>query len=62
MNICIIGGGIIGTSSAVRLKRAFPDSKITLISEAWSPNTTGDGAAGLWLPFLDPYTDKQKAE
>ena len=37
----------------------FQDSKITIFTEEFSPDTTGDGAAGLWLPYLDPHTPKE---
>jgi glycine/D-amino acid oxidase-like deaminating enzyme len=52
MKFCIIGAGIIGTSSAVRLKKAFPEAEISLISQDFSPNTTSDGAGGFWQPHL----------
>ncbi len=33
------------------------EAEVTILSEKFSPETTGDGAAGLWLPFyIDPET------
>jgi len=50
--VCVIGAGIIGLSTAYRLKEAVPDVDITIVAEEFSPNTTGDGSAGFWRPFL----------
>ena len=52
MKLCVVGAGIIGTSSAVRLKKAFPDAELKIISESFSPNTTSDGSGGFWQPHL----------
>lgn len=50
--IAIIGAGVIGTTTAARLIEQFGDSvSITLFSDQFSPNTTGDVAAGLWGPY-----------
>ena len=38
----------------------FQDAEITVFTEKFSPETTGDGAAGLWLPSVDPDTPKEK--
>ena len=56
MKVAIIGGGIIGTTSAFRLKKRFPWLKINLIAAQLSPDTTSDIAAGWWEPHLDPDT------
>jgi len=50
--VCVIGAGIIGLPTAYRLLEAVPDVDVTIISEEFSPNTTGDGSAGFWRPFL----------
>lgn len=52
MKICVVGAGIIGTSSAIRLKKAFPHSELDLISQDFSPQTTSDGSGGFWQPHL----------
>ena len=52
MKICVIGAGIVGTSSAVRLKKTFPGAELNFISESFSPNTTSDGSGGFWQPHL----------
>jgi len=57
MRIIVVGAGIIGTTSAFRIKKKFPESKLTIIAAELSPNTTSDVAAGWWEPHLDPDTD-----
>ena len=52
MKFCVVGAGIVGSSSAVRLKKAFPDAKLDIIAESFSPNTTSDGSGGFWQPHL----------
>ncbi|XP_053962432.1 D-aspartate oxidase [Anastrepha ludens] len=56
MRVAVIGGGVSGISSAIQilehLKSAGSPVEVTVISEAFSPNTTGDGSAGLWGPYL----------
>lgn len=52
--IAIIGGGVIGTSCAVHIAEQFDRQTIDvhIIAEDFTPDTTGDGSAGLWGPFL----------
>lgn len=52
MRICVIGGGIVGTSSAIRLTKAFPNADLELVSDSFSPHTTSDGSGGFWQPHL----------
>ena len=62
--IVIIGGGIIGFASAVKIVEHFQEEilkntiEVTLISNEFSPNTTGDGSAGLWGPYLCGLTSE----
>ena len=49
-NVCVIGAGVIGLSTAYCLANCGADIQVTLISEKFSPDTTGDGAAGKWNP------------
>ena len=51
MNIAIIGAGIIGLTSAYRIKESFPHACICVIAAKYSPHTTSDVSAGLWEPF-----------
>ncbi|XP_026749868.2 D-amino-acid oxidase [Galleria mellonella] len=52
VKIAVIGGGINGFSSAVKIKEKFKDAQVVLFSDEFSPNTTGDGSGGLWYPYL----------
>lgn len=49
--VCVIGAGIIGLSSALRILECIKDVEVTVISEHFSPNTTSDVAAGFWTPY-----------
>lgn len=51
-SIAVVGAGVIGLSAAVTILERDPTLKVTLIADAFSPNTTSDGAAGLILPFV----------
>ena len=56
MKIVVIGAGIIGTTTAVRLRRQFPHCDLRILASKLSPDTTSDIAAGWWEPHLDPDT------
>lgn len=63
MKIAIIGGGVNGLSSAVKIAENFyenPSVLVTLFSDVLTPNTTGDGSAGLWSPYLCGNTPVDK--
>jgi len=49
--ICVIGAGIIGLASALRLAQELKNVQITLIAENFDADTTSAGAAGLWEPY-----------
>lgn len=50
--MAVVGAGIIGVTSALAVKSAFPNYNVKIFANAFSPDTTGDGSAGLWGPFL----------
>lgn len=52
VKVAVVGAGITGLSSATVIQERFPQVSVTLIAEKFSPGTTSDGAAGLWLPYL----------
>lgn len=52
VKIAVVGAGVMGLGSAVAIQEKCPDVSITIISERFSPFTTGDGAAGIWGPYL----------
>ena len=60
--VAVVGAGIIGLSTAVCIQELEPTVDVTLISEKFSPETTGDGAAGVWGPYLLGSTPEEKIE
>ncbi|XP_072546465.1 D-aspartate oxidase-like [Salminus brasiliensis] len=62
VKVAVVGAGVIGLSTAVRLSEALQNSSVTILSEKFSPDTTSDGAAGILLPevFPDIPLDRQR--
>ncbi|XP_072046265.1 D-aspartate oxidase-like [Amphiura filiformis] len=54
--VCVIGAGIIGLSTAVCIIEQIPDVEVTIIADKFTPETTGDGANGVWSPVLSGQT------
>ncbi|XP_072046262.1 D-aspartate oxidase-like [Amphiura filiformis] len=54
--VCVIGAGIIGLSTAVCIIEQIPDVQVTIIADKFTPETTGDGANGVWSPVLSGQT------
>ena len=52
VNIAVIGGGIVGVSSAYLIQKHIPHAKITIIADKFTPETTSDNVAGLWTPYI----------
>ncbi|XP_070555488.1 D-aspartate oxidase-like [Ptychodera flava] len=50
-DVCVVGAGVVGLASAVNILENIPDVRVTIIADKFSPNTTADGAAGVWLPY-----------
>ncbi len=59
MRICVLGGGIIGATSTLRLLQRFPEASVDVVAHEFSPSTTSDQVAGWWEPHLDPFTSKE---
>ena len=49
--IAVIGAGVIGLTSAVRICEEVPQADVTIIAENFEQDTTSAGAAGLWEPY-----------
>ena len=60
LRIGVLGAGIIGLTSAIRLKEKYPDAKITVYASNFSPNTTSDVSAGFWEPYCLSSDSQQK--
>ena len=48
--IAVIGGGVIGLTTAVNIMESISHVHVTVVADRLSPHTTSDVAAGLWLP------------
>ena len=63
MKIVIVGGGIIGLTTGLYLKKTCKDlDDVTIVTDKITPNTTADGAAGIWGIYLltDTPIEQQK--
>ncbi|XP_072938158.1 D-amino acid oxidase [Epargyreus clarus] len=56
--VAVLGAGINGLACAVKIKEKYPDVDVTIFSNDFTPNTTGDGSGGLWNPYLCGNTPK----
>ena len=50
-DIVVLGAGVIGLTSALRLCDELPTAKVTVLAEKLENETTTAGAAGLWEPY-----------
>ena len=54
-SVAVLGAGIVGLSTAVRLQSERPELRITLVADSFGEDTASHGAAGILLPHLDMY-------
>ncbi|XP_066942336.1 D-aspartate oxidase [Macrobrachium rosenbergii] len=60
LRIVVVGGGVNGIGTALALKQRLPNCQLTVVSKDFTPDTTGDGAAGMWGPYLIEGTPDDK--
>ncbi|KAK7071916.1 hypothetical protein SK128_001262 [Halocaridina rubra] len=60
VHVVVVGGGVNGVGSALALLQKAPKCHVTIVSDEFSPYTTGDGAGGLWGPYLLQGTPEEK--
>lgn len=61
IKVAVIGAGVNGLSTAVQLVEQLGNKvNVTVLSENFTPYTTGDGSAGLWGPYLCGSTSEAK--
>lgn len=58
--VAVIGGGVIGLTTALRVHERFPAAQVTIIAEKLATETTSEGAAGLWKPYAITGTPSEK--
>lgn len=52
-DIVVLGAGVVGLSTAVRIQDVLPNRKVTLIADKFTKDTTSDGAAGIFRPSVE---------
>lgn len=52
--VAVVGAGLVGLSTALCISEAFPSCPLSVLAEQFSPNTTGDVAAGMLIPHTYP--------
>ncbi|KAL0870335.1 hypothetical protein ABMA27_005352 [Loxostege sticticalis] len=60
VKIAVLGAGINGLASAVKIQEAYEDAEVVLIANEFSPDTTADGSGGLWNPYLCGSTPEDR--
>ena len=60
VKVCVIGAGVIGLSSALRIIEQHPEVEVTVIADKFSPATTTDVSGGFWEPHLLGDTPQEK--
>lgn len=53
MKVCVVGAGVVGLTTALELQMQLHDIDITILVNTFNTETTSDGAAGLFMPYLD---------
>lgn len=48
VNICVIGAGVVGLSTALQLQERFPGHSITIIADKFNSDTLSHGAGGIF--------------
>ncbi|XP_077996083.1 D-aspartate oxidase-like [Glandiceps talaboti] len=61
VKVCVVGAGVVGLSTAVNVIESISNVDVTLIADKLSPDTTGDGAAGITGPRPFSFGDTDKA-
>lgn len=63
VKVGVIGAGPVGLSSAIQIAEKYKSAvNVTILTDDITPNTTGDGSAGLWTVYfiVGPGNDKKK--
>ena len=52
-SVVVLGAGIVGLSTALRLLQQNPELKVALVSDKFDQDTTSYGAAGIFRPTVE---------
>jgi len=61
MKIAIVGGGVIGLSTALHLTERFPNVKVTVLADKLTPHTASDKSSASIKPadfYKGPQDDR----
>jgi len=58
--VCVIGAGIMGLSTALRILDTLDDVSVSIVTEQTTPLTMSDGAGGFWQPYVLGDTPTEK--
>lgn len=61
-NIAVIGGGVVGLSTALCIKNEFPFLNITIIADKVENDTLSAGAGGLFRPEINIDPDLKRVK
>uniref|UniRef100_A0A182LYE1 FAD dependent oxidoreductase domain-containing protein n=1 Tax=Anopheles culicifacies TaxID=139723 RepID=A0A182LYE1_9DIPT len=50
MNICVVGAGVVGLTTALELQREMRNANVTVLADRFEQDTCSDVAAGLFRP------------
>lgn len=53
LEIAVLGAGVVGVNTALRIQEEFPSAKITLIDDKFDETTLSYGPAGIFRPSSD---------
>jgi D-amino-acid oxidase len=56
MDVLVVGGGVIGLTTAIRLRETGAD--VTVMAADYPPHTTSNTAAAVWFPFQAGMDDR----
>ncbi|XP_052873045.1 D-aspartate oxidase [Anopheles cruzii] len=50
MNVCVVGAGVVGLTTALELQRELRNANVTILADRFEKDTCSDVAAGLFRP------------
>lgn len=50
MSFIVVGAGVVGLTTALKLQETFPNARISVIADKFGVDTVSDVAAGIFRP------------
>ncbi|XP_027198963.1 D-aspartate oxidase-like [Dermatophagoides pteronyssinus] len=60
--ICVIGAGVVGLSTALKILSTIPSVRVTIVADKFLDNTLSFGAGGFFRPEINIGRDRQSIE